>query len=133
MTEPGYVMPASPGWWVRSNRVGQTSFGYTWGVTAAGARDPHGQVAGQYGWVGAAEGYPTEVQFVGVNIAAGNTVALPAHRAGDLILVFAYRATSDSAPAAPSAGGTVPTFTSIQAGGTSVYTSARLAWASATA
>lgn len=40
MTEPGYVAPPPPGWWVRKDRVGTTDAGYAWASSATGARTP---------------------------------------------------------------------------------------------
>ena len=45
--------------------------------------------------------------------AVGTSVAIPAHQAGDLILVFARRASNSSATI-PSPGGTVPTWITAQ-------------------
>lgn len=36
MTEPGYVAPASPGWWVRTQRIGVADTGYEWQTSVAG-------------------------------------------------------------------------------------------------
>jgi hypothetical protein len=53
----------------------------------------------------------------GWNYAAANTVAIPAHKVGDLILVWAGASGTGTvaAPAAPVAGGTVPAFTTLAA------------------
>lgn len=54
------------------------------------------------------------VTVVGQASAAATSVAFPAHQAGDLLLVFA-RGTA-AAPSIPTAGGTVPAWTTIQSG-----------------
>lgn len=38
MTEPGYIAPAAPGWWVRKDRIGTTETEYTWDTTAVGLK-----------------------------------------------------------------------------------------------
>lgn len=53
------------------------------------------------------------VTFVGAQGNAGTTVTIPTHQSGDLILLFAYRDGSTTAPTTPTAGGTVPTWTLI--------------------
>lgn len=54
----------------------------------------------------------------GSNVSESETVTLPAHSAGDLIVVYAYDVRSGLvAPAIPSAGGTVPTWTPIHNNG----------------
>lgn len=57
------------------------------------------------------------VQFVGAQANAGTTVTIPAHSLGDLILLFAYRDGNQTPPAAPAAGGTVPTWNLIGSSG----------------
>ena len=57
------------------------------------------------------------VSFVGAQGAAATTVTIPAHQVGDLILIFAYRDGSNTVPTAPTAGGTVPTWTQIGSSG----------------
>lgn len=53
--------------------------------------------------------------LVGVDAADASTVTIPTHQAGDLIVMFAY-SVSNTIPTAPSAGGTVPTWTSLDTG-----------------
>ena len=54
------------------------------------------------------------VTVVGTGSAAATSVAIPAHQAGDVILIAA-RGTA-AAPSVPAAGGTVPTWTTLQSG-----------------
>ncbi|MDV6975323.1 hypothetical protein [Mycobacterium intracellulare] len=44
-----------------------------------------------------------------------NSITLPAHQPGDLIFIFAFRQAA-APPSVPAAGGTVPTFVTIDAG-----------------
>jgi uncharacterized repeat protein (TIGR02543 family) len=46
--------------------------------------------------------FDQQLFFVGANSATGTTVAIPAHQAGDLIVIFAYNDASDDAPNMPS-------------------------------
>lgn len=52
------------------------------------------------------------ISILGALAANSSSVAIPAHAAGDLIVVFAFNASSTTVPTLPTAGGTVPTFTS---------------------
>lgn len=72
------------------------------------------------------------VSFVGAQGAAATTVTIPAHQVGDLILIFAYRDGSNTVPTAPTAGGTVPTWTQIGSSGGNTNSS-RFHYATATA
>ena len=72
------------------------------------------------------------ISFVGAQGAAGTTVTIPAHQVGDMILIFAYRDGSNTAPTTPTAGGTVPTWTLISSAGASTN-SANFRYAVATA
>lgn len=56
------------------------------------------------------------VQIVGTNINTGNTVTIPTHQVGDLILIYSYRSAFGNAPTVPTAAGTVPTWTTIRSG-----------------
>jgi hypothetical protein len=59
-----------------------------------------------------------------VNIAQAATVTIPTHAVGDLIIIFAYRGSrSATAPTQPSAGGTVPTWTSVDTSTTGINSS----------
>ena len=51
------------------------------------------------------------------NAALATSITLPAHAVGDLIVIFGYINGLNSAPTAPSASGTVPTWTLVQGGG----------------
>ena len=73
------------------------------------------------------------VSFVGAQGNAGTTVTIPTHQVGDLILIFAYRDASNTAPSTPAAGGTVPTWTLIGSDGANTNsTNFRYAVATAT-
>lgn len=72
------------------------------------------------------------VSYVGAQGAAATTVTIPAHQVGDLILIFAYRDGSNTVPTAPTAGGTVPTWTQIGSSGGNTNSS-RFHYAVATA
>lgn len=72
------------------------------------------------------------VSYVGAQGAAATTVTIPAHQVGDLILIFAYRDGSNTVPTAPTAGGTVPTWTQIGSSGGNTNSS-RFHYATATA
>ena len=72
------------------------------------------------------------VSYIGAQGAATTTVTIPAHQVGDLILIFAYRDGSNTVPTAPTAGGTVPTWTQIGSSGGNTNSS-RLHYAIATA
>lgn len=50
---------------------------------------------------------------VGGTSAAATSIAIPAHVAGDLIVIWAFRDGSTTPPTVPTAGGTVPSFTTI--------------------
>lgn len=76
------------------------------------------------------------LSFIGANAAISNTVTLPAHEIGDLIVVFAWLdsfSVSPSAPSKPSAGGTVPTWTDIDATAGANFCASRTAYTVATA
>lgn len=53
------------------------------------------------------------VQIVGANSAAASSVTIPAHQAGDLIVIFAFNNASTTTPAPPAASGTVPAWALI--------------------
>jgi hypothetical protein len=69
------------------------------------------------------------VTFQGATGAGATSVSLPTHAVGDLIVISAA-ASGTTIPTAPSAGGTVPTWTTIATDGTYGH---RLAYAVATA
>ena len=64
--------------------------------------------------------------------ADANTLALPTHAVGDVLLMFAQRTGSNTVPVQPAAGGTVPTWTSIGSAGANTHSS-RVSWTKATA
>src|SRR5215471_21244721 len=66
---------------------------------------------------------------VGGSSAAATSIAIPTHQAGDLIIIWAYRDGSTTPPTTPTAGGTVPTFTTIDAPTGANNCSAKCAWA----
>lgn len=72
------------------------------------------------------------ISFVGARGAAATTVTIPTHQIGDLILIFAYRDGSNTAPTTPAAGGTVPTWNLIGSSGGNTNSS-NFRWAKATA
>jgi len=57
------------------------------------------------------------ISFVGAQGNTGTTVTIPTHQSGDLILLFAYKDGSSTSITTPTAGGTVPTWISINFGG----------------
>ncbi len=66
---------------------------------------------------------------VGGSSAAATSIAIPAHVAGDLIVIWAYRDGNTTPPSVPAAGGTVPTFTTIDGPTGANACSAICAWA----
>lgn len=61
------------------------------------------------------------ISFVGAQGNAGTTVTIPAHEAGDLILLLAFRDGSTAPITTPAAGGTVPSWVSIAFVGLNFY------------
>ena len=59
------------------------------------------------------------ISFVGAQGNTEATVTIPTHQSGDLILLFAYKDGSATSITTPTAGGTVPTWISINFGGSS--------------
>lgn len=57
------------------------------------------------------------ISYINSASAAATSVAIPTHRVGDLIIVFAYRNGNNTAPTQPAAGGTVPTWNTISSSG----------------
>lgn len=53
------------------------------------------------------------ISILGALADNSSSVAIPAHAAGDLIVIFAYCTGTITPPTLPTAGGTVPTFTSV--------------------
>lgn len=66
------------------------------------------------------------------NWSAASTITIPPHKAGDLILVFAFNTMGTTIPGMPAVAGTVPAFTSIRTYATR-RPGARAAYALATA
>ncbi len=66
---------------------------------------------------------------VGGSSAAAASIAIPAHVAGDLIVIWAYRDGSTTPPTVPAAAGTVPSFTVIDGPTGANLNSAVCAWA----
>ncbi len=66
---------------------------------------------------------------VGGSSAAANSIAIPTHVAGDLIVIWAYRDGSTTPPTKPAAAGTVPSFTTIDGPTGANLNSAICAWA----
>lgn len=56
------------------------------------------------------------ITHIGSSAAAATSIAIPAHAVGDIIIISA-RAASNTPAAIPTAGGTVPTWTTIQSAG----------------
>lgn len=65
--------------------------------------------------------------------AAATSVAIPTHAVGDLIVIFAYRDGSATAPSKPAAGGTVPAWNDINSGAGANTNASRSAYFVATA
>jgi hypothetical protein len=73
------------------------------------------------------------VYLTGSVSATGQTIALPPHQAGDLIVFACARNDSNTVPAKPAAGGTVPTWVDIDANTGANNAALRTAYAVATA
>lgn len=58
------------------------------------------------------------MSFLGATAANATTVAIPAHQSGDVIVIFAFSGATNTLPTTPSAGGTVPTWVSIDSNAT---------------
>jgi hypothetical protein len=67
------------------------------------------------------------------NVSATTTVTIPTHAIGDLIVIWAYRDGSTTAPTKPSASGTVPAWTDIDTGTGTATNGGRTAYFVATA
>ena len=63
-------------------------------------------------------GTPLGVQLIGTTQATGNSITLPTHQPGDWIVMAVGRTGSTSLPTVPTAGGTVPAWTTRVSGGT---------------
>jgi len=60
---------------------------------------------------------PTPVKLIDSVYAASTSATIPAHKAGDIIVVWAYRSGSSTPPTKPSASGTVPNWIDIDSAG----------------
>ena len=112
MTQPGYVHPPAPGWWVRTDRIGVTSTHHEWSVSAAATLHPVGQGAGTYGWAGSATGISHVVYSatgVGNFSATGQPTWTHTASANDYIVV-GIAAYSTGAFTAVTYGGSAMTF-----------------------
>lgn len=58
---------------------------------------------------------PTDLRIAGTNMAKSFSVSLPVHEIGDLIIIYAYCSVSNSIPAKPGSGGSVPAWVDIDA------------------
>ena len=68
------------------------------------------------------------ISIVGTASVASNTITIPAHQSGDLIVVFGHASGNSTYPAAPSAGGNVPTWLAI-ANTVTTYSNSRVVYA----
>ncbi|QRY55208.1 hypothetical protein JVX95_30840 [Mycolicibacterium septicum] len=59
------------------------------------------------------------VSFIGANGSQTTSVTIPTHQVGDLIVIFAA-ASNSAVPTAPSAGGTVPAWATVDSGATTI-------------
>lgn len=81
-----------------------------------------------------ATGNDGTIALIDYNMAAATSIAIPSHRVGDLIVILGAKTPSIfEAPTAPTAGGTVPTWTTINYHDNDMYIGTRLAYAVATA
>lgn len=135
MTEPGSIFPPPPGWWVRTDYIGVGQGTFGWSAHTVGGRDSQGHTSGAYGWSGSAHGVHNVPTYIGSASANGGAVTMPAHQVGDVLVVFASVLSAGSTlVGVPSAGGTVPTWTVINANFTGTSTaSSTIAYTVATA
>ena len=75
----------------------------------------------------------SKVNIRGANANNGNTVPIPQHGIGDVIVIFAYRSNSATPPSTPVAGGTVPSWAGITANSGGSFNSFQLSYCVATA
>lgn len=76
---------------------------------------------------------PAKPVIVGVNTSAANTVAIPTHAVGNLIVIYAFARNSVTEPSVPTPGGTVPAWVSQTIGPGSGICTGRVATFVATA
>lgn len=79
----------------------------------------------------------SQVTYKGAATAVASSVAIPAHNAGDLIVIWAYQNNGSTLPTKPAASGTVPNWTDITTNNAGAnyngrYAIFRTAWAVAT-
>jgi hypothetical protein len=117
MTQPGAIIPPTPGWWVRTDHIGVGEGTFGWSSSTAGSRVSQGHGSGGYGWSSHAVGHtPIPVSYI--NSASGTnviSVGIPTHQVGDMLVGFAMDGHSTNIPAPPAAGGTVPAWNTIDA------------------
>lgn len=118
MTQPGFVAPTTPGWWVRTNRIGTNKTGYNWDITAVGGRDSLGRASGSYDWAGSAAGLTVNLRYIAGASVEDSSITIPAHQAGDLIVICATSfASIPVKPDPPSTG--APNWIDIDSDGSS--------------
>jgi len=71
------------------------------------------------------------IKLLGGSSITSSSIALPTHKNGDLILIFAYRGTSNTPPSVPTSSATTPTWITMGSSGSN-GTSSILAYAFAT-
>jgi hypothetical protein len=123
MTAPGYWPPSTTGWWVKrawtyskaaSDPVTATdSFTYTSAFTRSPA-DPVGLNDSGSTFV-----LLPNVTHIGTNVANANSVAIPTHAVGDVIVICACLSNGATIPTKPTASGTVPAWVDIDSQGVS--------------
>jgi hypothetical protein len=95
----GVAVAVTNGGWSRSNQTARSTTGLGWQESTVNTASVAATVKGT------------------ANAVLGTSVTIPAHAAGDVIVVFAYANGINSAPTPPAASGTVPAWTLIQGGG----------------
>lgn len=73
MTQPGFVHPPAPGWWVRTNHIGVAETSHQWSVSARGANHPVSTGAGMYRWAGTSIGLMPVPVFSSVGVPFNGT------------------------------------------------------------
>lgn len=121
MTAPGSIVPPSPGWWVRSDRIGVGQGTYGWSGAAHGTRSPQGHTSGFYGWSGTrtvgVKNVPIFIAAAG-NCNSSGAVVIPTHQVGDVIVLYIFSGSINSLPVVPTASGTVPAWITLDADNT---------------
>jgi hypothetical protein len=107
VTGPGPTPSISSGTTLTPTFSGMTSVGtYTFRLTVT---DNGGATATDDMQVTVSPAPVSAIVFVGQATASGSTATIPAHNAGDLILLFAYRDGSNTPPTIPSGWTAIPT------------------------